>query len=160
MPGAFWLCFLWAWELTVPDAQLEPHYRCTEKPLSILPHHTTHGEEEKRKHSFFNPFSKPAAARQEKAKIALEAHTNMGSSDHRYFEENKLCWKSGQLRHWCKHMDSICMWALELHGYKFWQFTEPGCSMKWVPNCAQIQMVGSPLCLADDFPSPVLPTGL
>lgn len=84
----------------------------------------------------------------------------MGSADHRHFEESKLCLQSGQLSHWCKHMGSIWVGALELHGYWFWQFAWLGCSMRCVPNCAQIQVARNPLYLAHDFPSPALPTGL
>lgn len=142
-------------------AQLEQHYRCKEKPLTTLPHHPCSWWGRKEKPQCLQPFSKPAAARQEKSetKIALEAHRNMDSPHHRYFWREQTL-KYGQVSHWCKHMDSLSMWALELHGYKFWQSAQLGCSRKWAPNCAQIQVVGSPLCLEHDFPSPALPTGL
>lgn len=107
-------------------------------------------------------FSKPLAAGQERSEgqnCFRDTRTTWALLAVRHSEENELCLKSWQLSHWCKDMDSVCTWALELHGYWFWQFAGLGYSMRWVPNCAQIQVVRSPQYLAHDFPSPALPTG-
>lgn len=163
MPGAFLSVLSMSLGTNCSWCRNMPNFsHTTDVKKSLYPHCLTTpalGEEAQ----FIQPFLQTSSSKTGeiwRPKIALEAHTNMGSPDHKYFEENKLCLKSGQLSHWCKHMDSICTWALEFHGYKFWQFAQLGCSVKCVPSPAQIQVVGSPLCLAHEFPSPALPTWL